>query len=60
MFSHGNVYLLAALYAFGVIWSFAFKSLAVFVLRFKEPGHRDFRVPGNSRSARWKCPSGWR
>jgi len=47
MLSRGNVYLLAALYAFGVIWSFAFKSLAVFVLRFKEPGHRDFRVPGN-------------
>ena len=38
MLSRGNVYLLAALYAFGVIWSFAFKSLAVLVLRFTEPG----------------------
>ena len=47
MLSRGNVYLLAALYAFGVIWSFAFKSLAVLVLRFNEPGHREFRVPGN-------------
>ena len=41
MASRGNVYLLAALYAFGVIWSFAFKSLAVLVLRFTEPGQRD-------------------
>ena len=45
--SRGNVYLLAALYAFGVIWSFSFKALAMLVLRFTEPGHRDFRVPGN-------------
>jgi amino acid transporter len=45
--SRGNVYLLAALYAFGVVWSFAFKSLAVLVLRFTEPGAREFKVPGN-------------
>jgi amino acid transporter len=56
--SHGNVYLLAALYAFGVIWSFAFKSLAVFVLRFKEPGHRDFRVPGNFHIGSTEIPVG--
>jgi hypothetical protein len=56
--SHGNVYLLAALYAFGVIWSFAFKSLAVFVLRFKEPGHRDFRVPGNFHIGTLEIPVG--
>jgi amino acid transporter len=31
--SLGNVYVLAALYAFGVIWSFAMKSIAVLVLR---------------------------
>src|SRR4029077_19003870 len=29
--SRGNFYLLAALYAFGVIWSFAFNGLAVLV-----------------------------
>jgi hypothetical protein len=52
------VYLLAALYAFGVIWSFAFKSLAVFVLRFKEPGHRDFRVPGNFHIGAIEIPVG--
>jgi len=56
--SRGNVYLLAALYAFGVIWSFAFKSLAVFVLRFKEPGHRDFRVPGNFHIGNIEIPVG--
>jgi amino acid transporter len=56
--SRGNVYLLAALYAFGVIWSFAFKSLAVFVLRFKEPGHRDFRVPGNFHIGNTEIPVG--
>jgi amino acid transporter len=56
--SHGNVYLLAALYAFGVIWSFSFKALAMFVLRFKEPGHRDFRVPGNFHIGTTEIPVG--
>ena len=32
--------MLAALYAFGVIWSFAMKSIAVLVLRYTEPGNR--------------------
>ena len=56
--SRGNVYLLAALYAFGVVWSFAFKALAVLVLRFKEPGHRDFRVPGNIKIGSLELPVG--
>ncbi|HUO60079.1 MAG TPA: APC family permease [Candidatus Acidoferrales bacterium] len=56
--SRGNVYLLAALYAFGVIWSFAFKALAVFVLRFKEPGKREFRVPGNLQIGSLEIPIG--
>jgi amino acid transporter/nucleotide-binding universal stress UspA family protein len=45
--SRGNVYLLAALYAFGVIWSFAMKGLAVLVLRYTEPENREWKVPGN-------------
>jgi len=45
--SRGNVYMLAALYAFGVIWSFALKSLAVLVLRYTEPENRQWKVPGN-------------
>jgi len=45
--SKGNVYVLAGLYAFGVIWSFALKSLAVLVLRYTEPENRQWKVPGN-------------
>jgi amino acid transporter len=45
--TRGNVFILAGLYAFGVIWSFAFMSLAVVVLRYKNPGNREWRVPGN-------------
>jgi amino acid transporter/nucleotide-binding universal stress UspA family protein len=56
--SRGNVYLLAALYAFGVIWSFAFKGLAVLVLRFKNTAHRVWKVPGNFRIAGREIPLG--
>jgi nucleotide-binding universal stress UspA family protein len=56
--SGGNVYSLAALYAFGVIWSFAMKSLAVLVLRFTEPGHREWKVPGNLHIGNLEIPLG--
>ena len=56
--SGGNVYLLAALYAFGVIWSFAFKALAVLVLRFTHKEPREWRVPGNLRIAGIEIPIG--
>jgi len=56
--SGGNVYSLAALYAFGVIWSFAMKSLAVLVLRFTEPGHREWKVPGNLHIGSVEIPLG--
>jgi amino acid transporter len=56
--SRGNVYQLAALYAFGVIWSFAMKSLAVLVLRFTEPGHREWKVPGNLHIGGREIPIG--
>jgi hypothetical protein len=56
--SRGNVYLLASLYAFGVIWSFAFKSLAVVVLRYTEPENRQWKVPGNIRIAGIEIPVG--
>src|SRR5271168_3612928 len=45
--SRGNVDFLANLYAFGVIWSFAMKGLAVLVLRYTRPGVREFQVPFN-------------
>jgi amino acid transporter len=56
--SLGNVYVLAALYAFGVIWSFAMKSLAVLVLRFTEPGNRAWKVPGNLHFGKTEVPVG--
>jgi amino acid transporter len=56
--SLGNVYVLAALYAFGVIWSFAMKSIAVLVLRFTEPGNRAWKVPGNLHIGRTEIPIG--
>lgn len=56
--SGGNVYLLAALYAFGVIWSFAFKALAVLVLRFKHKEAREWKVPGNVTIAGQEIPVG--
>jgi amino acid transporter len=45
--SRGNVYVLGEAYAFGVIWSFAFKALAVLVLRFKDRSPREWKVPFN-------------
>ena len=45
--SRGETYTLGEAYAFGVIWSFAFKALAVAVLRFKDPSPREWKVPFN-------------
>jgi amino acid transporter len=45
--SRGNVYVLGEAYAFGVIWSFAFKGLAMLVLRFKDRSPREWKVPFN-------------
>ena len=45
--SRGNTYTLGEAYAFGVIWSFAFKGLAMLVLRFKDKSHREWKVPFN-------------
>src|SRR5690242_6581724 len=56
--SGGNFYLLAGLYAFCVIWSFAFNSLAVLVLRYKAPEDREFKVPGNITVAGREIPLG--
>jgi amino acid transporter len=56
--SRGDVYVLGEAYAFGVIWSFALKSLAVLVLRFKEPGPREWRVPLNLRVGSVELPIG--
>jgi amino acid transporter/nucleotide-binding universal stress UspA family protein len=56
--SRGNVLTLGEAYAFGVVWSFVFKALAMLVLRFKEPGHREYEVPLNFRVGRYDVPLG--
>ncbi len=56
--TRGNVFVLAGLYAFGVIWSFALMSLAVLVLRYTEPANREWRVPGNPRLFGREIPIG--
>lgn len=54
--SRGNTYTLGEAYAFGVIWSFAFKALAVLVLRFKDKSHREWKVPFNINLAGNEIP----
>ena len=47
--SMGDVYTLGEAYAFGVVWSFVFKTLAMVVLRFKDKSPRQYEVPLNIR-----------
>jgi amino acid transporter/nucleotide-binding universal stress UspA family protein len=56
--SRGNVLTLGEAYAFGVVWSFVFKALSMLVLRFKQPGHREYEVPFNIRTERFDLPIG--
>src|SRR6266496_650284 len=56
--SRGNTYTLGEAYAFGVIWSFAFKGLAMLVLRFKDRSHREWKVPFNLRVGDTEIPLG--
>jgi len=56
--SRGNIFVLGEAYAFGVMWSFAMKGLAVLVLRYKQPGKRQFRVPLNFNLGGVEIPVG--
>ncbi|HET6141970.1 MAG TPA: APC family permease [Candidatus Acidoferrales bacterium] len=56
--SRGNIFVLGEAYAFGVMWSFSMKGLAVLVLRYKQPGKRDFRVPLNFTIGHTEIPVG--
>ncbi len=47
LISRGDVTFLGNLYAFGVIWSFSMKGIAVLVLRYTHPQDREYRVPLN-------------
>jgi amino acid transporter len=56
--SRGNVIMLGEAYAFGVIWSFTFNSLAMLVLRWKYKGERGWKVPPNIRIGKTEIPVG--
>jgi amino acid transporter len=56
--SRGNVITLGEAYAFGVIWSFTFNSLAMLVLRWKYKGERGWKVPINIRIGKMEVPVG--
>ena len=56
--SSGNVITLGEAYAFGVIWSFTFNSLAMLVLRWKYKGERGWKVPPNIRIGKCEMPIG--
>lgn len=54
----GNVITLGEAYAFGVIWSFTFNSLAMLVLRWKYHGERGWKVPINIKVRGFEIPVG--
>jgi amino acid transporter/nucleotide-binding universal stress UspA family protein len=58
LLSQGDMILLGEAYAFGVVWSFVFKALAMVVLRFKDRSPREFKVPLNIRWGNVEIPIG--
>jgi amino acid transporter len=56
--SRGNVYSLGEAYAFGVVWSFVFNSVAILALRFKDKSPREWKVPFNLRLGNKEIPMG--
>jgi amino acid transporter len=55
--SRGDVLLLGEAYAFGVVWSFALKSLGVLVLRYQRHD-QEYKMPLNIRVAGIEIPIG--
>src|SRR6202040_2923337 len=55
--SRGDVLLLGEAYAFGVVWSFALKSLGVLVLRYQRHD-QEYKVPFNFRIGGVEIPLG--
>ena len=56
--SRGDVNILGEAYAFGVIWSFVFKTMAMVVLRFRDKSPRQYEVPLNIRFKQIDLPIG--
>ncbi|MGA8597163.1 MAG: APC family permease [Bryobacteraceae bacterium] len=55
--SRGDVYLLGEAYAFGVVWSFVFKAVGVFVLRYQRHD-QEYKVPWNLHIGKTEIPIG--
>jgi amino acid transporter len=58
LLSMGHVIVLGEAYAFGVVWSFVFKALAMVVLRFKDKTPREYKVPFNVHVGGVELPIG--
>jgi amino acid transporter len=58
LLSRGDIFILGEAYAFGVMWSFSMKGLAVLVLRYKQPGKRAYSVPLNFHIGPIEIPFG--
>jgi amino acid transporter len=58
LISRGNLTFLGDLYAFGVVWSFTLKGVAMLVLRYTYRGERDYRVPVNFQVRGVEIPVG--
>jgi amino acid transporter len=58
LLSMGHIIVLGEAYAFGVVWSFVFKALAMVVLRFKDRTPREYKVPFNVRIGTVEVPIG--
>lgn len=56
--SMGDIHILGEAYAFGVIWSFAFMSVSMLILRYKYKGERTIRVPLNIHLGKLRLPLG--
>jgi amino acid transporter len=58
LLSRGDVNMLGEAYAFGVVWSFAMKGLAVVVLRFTHPEAKRWKFPLNISVGGFELPLG--
>ncbi|MGA3104849.1 MAG: APC family permease [Terriglobales bacterium] len=56
--SWGNIYTLGEAYAFGVVWSFVFKTISMLVLRYRYKGVRAWKVPPNLHVFGYEIPIG--
>src|SRR5437879_112538 len=56
--TRGDLFILGEAYAFGVVWSFAMNALSVLVLRFKQPGAPEWKVPLNFHIGKTEIPVG--